>query len=221
MTVILRAFAFALLLPAAAQAFPEPTRPVAGIVSPDWSNEAARDKAGEAKTVMRLAGIKKGMTVADIGAGGGYYTVRVAPKVGAKGLVIAQDITPAYLDKLKARVRDKGLTNVHFVLGKPSDPMLPAGKVDVALMIHMYHEIAEPYALLWNLRGALKPGGRIAIVDLDRPAEEHGMPKAQLTCEVKAVGYVPEKVADLNPGYIAVFRLGPAVPADTVKACLN
>jgi predicted methyltransferase len=208
-----------LLLPSAAQAFPEPTRPVAGIVSPQWSSEASRDEAGEAKTVMRLLAIGPGMTVADIGAGSGYYTVRLSPKVGAKGLVIAQDIVPAYLDKLKARVKQKGFSNVRFVLGKPSDPMLPEGKADVALLIHMYHEIAEPYALLWNLRAGLKPGGRIAIVDLDRPADQHGMPRDQLTCEVKAVGYVPEKVADLHPGYIAIFRLGPPVPADTVKAC--
>lgn len=199
--------------------FPAPQRPVAGIVSPEWSNEAQRDKAGEAATVMRLLGVRPGMAVADIGAGGGYYTVRVAPRVGPRGLVYAQDIVPKYLDGLKARVRKRGLRNVRFVLGKPFDPGLPAHAIDIALLIHMYHEIEEPYALLWNLRQSLKPGGRIAIVDLDRPADQHGMPRALLACEVKAVGYIPEKVSELHPGYMMVFRLGPPVPAATVKAC--
>ncbi len=206
-------------LAVAASAFPAPQRPVAGIVSPDWSTETARDKAGEATTVMRLLNLRPGLVVADIGAGGGYYTVRVAPRVGPRGMVYAQDIVPKYLDGLKARVRRLGLRNVRFVLGKPFDPGLPPHAVDTALLIHMYHEIEEPYALLWNLRQSLRPGGRVAIVDIDRPADQHGMPRALLACEVKAVGYIPETVTDLHPGYLMVFRLGPAVPADTVKAC--
>jgi ubiquinone/menaquinone biosynthesis C-methylase UbiE len=91
--------------------------------------------------------------------------------------------------------------------------------VDVALMIHMYHEIEQPYLLLDRLRRSLKPGGRIVVVDLDRPSEEHGMPKALLACEVKAVGYELISMTDIKQGYVAMFRLGVRPRPETVKAC--
>ena len=207
------------LLPGGAAGLPHPNRPVAAIVSPEWDDEAARDKAGEAATVMRLLDIGPGDTVADIGAGSGYYTMRVAPKVGPKGLVFAQDIIPRYLDRLRARVRKAGLRNVRFVLGRPSDPRLPKATIDTALLIHMYHEIAEPYVLLYRLRAALKPDGRIAIVDLDRATDFHGTPKALLVCEVRSVGYELVTMTDLRPGYLAVFKRGPAPDPASVKAC--
>lgn len=202
-----------------AAAFPAPQREVARIVSPVWANETSRDQAGEAANVIRLLGLKAGQTVADIGAGSGYYTVRVSPVVGPRGHVIAQDVTQRYLDDLKQRVHKAGLTNVSFVLGSPGDPKLKPSSVDVALMIHMYHEIAQPYALLDQLRGSLKPGGRIAIVDLDRPSEQHGMPKATLVCEVRSVGYELVSITELTPGYLAIFKPGPPVDPQAVKAC--
>ena len=168
-------FLVLLLVPVAALAFPPPQRPVASVVSPVWADEDSRDKAGEAARVIAITGIKAGQTVADIGAGSGYYTMRLSPVVGPKGLVIAQDIVPRYLDQLKKRVTKAGLTNVRFLLGSPSNPRLPPASVDRALLIHMYHEIAQPYALLYRLRGALRGDGRIAIVDLDRPTDQHGM----------------------------------------------
>jgi SAM-dependent methyltransferase len=210
---------FLLLLAAPAIAFPTPQRDVARIVSPVWADESSRDKAGEANKVIRILNIRPGQTVADIGAGSGYYTMRVAPVVGPKGRVIAQDIVPRYLDDLKRRSAKARLSNVSFVKGSPSDPRLPPASIDVALLIHMYHEIAEPYALLYRLRASLKPDARIAIVDLDRSSAMHGMPKALLVCEVKAVGYALVSIDDLEPGYLAVFK--PAAPVDprTVKAC--
>ena len=209
----------ALLAAAPAWAFPSPQREVARIVSPIWADEASRDRAGEAANVIRLLGLGPGQTVADIGAGSGYYTVRVAPVVGPKGHVIAQDVTQRYLDDLKRRVRKAGLTNVRFVLGAPGDPRLQPNSVDVALLIHMYHEIAQPYALLDRLRASLKPGGRIAIVDLDRPSEQHGMPKPTLVCEVRSVGYDLVSITDLAPGYLAIFKPGPPASPQAVKAC--
>lgn len=200
-------------------AFPAPQRDVARIVSPAWANEDSRDKSGEAANVMRLLGVRPGQTVADIGAGNGYYTMRVSPVVGPRGRVIAQDIVPRYLKQLHRRVDKAGLTNVRFVLGTPADARLAKGTVDIALLIHMYHEIAQPYALLYRLRASLKPDGRIAIVDLDRPSGEHGMPKALLVCEVKAMGYDLVSLADLQPGYLAVFKPGAPVDPVTVKAC--
>ncbi len=216
----MRCIAFLCLAAAGtAQAFPAPDRPVAHIVSPKWGDEASRDKAGEAAKVIKLLGIDGGDVVADTGAGSGYYTMRVAPKVGPKGRVFAEDIVANYLQRLKTRVRHAGLTNVSFVLGSPSDPRLPAGRIDTALLIHMYHEIEEPYGLLWKLRGSLKPDGRIAVVDLDRATEFHGTPKALLACEVKAVGYELVTMTELNPGYLAVFKPGPAPDPASVKAC--
>ncbi len=203
----------------AALAFPLPQREVARIVSPAWADEVSRDRAGEAANVIRILGIKPGQTVADIGAGSGYYTMRVAPIVGPTGRVIAQDIVPAYLDTLKKRVARSRLKNVSFVLGSPVDPRLPRGAIDTALLIHMYHEISQPYALLYNLRASMKPDGKVAIVDMDRNSAMHGMPKALLVCEVKAVGYTLVTLTDLKPGYLAVFKRGPAVDPATVKGC--
>ncbi len=205
----------------AATAFPLPQREVARIVSPAWADEDSRDRAGEAANVIRILGIKPGQTVADIGAGSGYYTMRVAPIVGPRGMVIAQDIMPQYLGRLKSRTARARLRNVKFVLGNPVDPRLPKNAIDTALLIHMYHEIAQPYQLLWELRASMKPGGRVAIVDLDRPSERHGMPKATLVCEVKAVGYDLVTITDLQPGYLAVFKPGPAVDPASVRGCRN
>src|SRR5262247_3064371 len=98
-------------------AFPKPDRPVADIVSPIWHNEKERDAAGEARQLVRLLGIKSGMTVADIGAGSGYYVVRLSPIVGPRGRIIAEDVVPQYLRGLRRRVRDLGLRNVVISLG--------------------------------------------------------------------------------------------------------
>ena len=208
-----------LLLAAPALGYPAPGRDVARIVSPVWSDEASRDAAGEAASVVRLVGIGPGQTVADIGAGSGYYTVRLSPVVGKAGRVIAQDITPQYLYDLKRRVRRAGLRNIGFVQGTAGDPRLPAAAIDAALMIHMYHEIAQPYALLARLRASLKHGGKLAIVDLDRAAAAHGMPKALLVCEVRSMGYDLVSITDLSPGYLAIFRPGKPMDPTAVKAC--
>ncbi|WP_439534741.1 class I SAM-dependent methyltransferase [Polymorphobacter sp.] len=211
--------AAALAVPEARLALPRPDRQIARIVSPHWDDEAARDRAGEADAVIRIVGIKPGQTVADIGAGAGYYTVRLSPLVGPQGRVIAQDIVPRYLRDLRVRIRKAGLTNISFVQGRAADPRLPLASLDAALLIHMYHEIDQPYALLWRLRKSLKPDGRIAIVDLERDSQYHGMPRALLVCEVKAVGYELVSITDLKQGYLAVFRPGPEKDPKTVKAC--
>ena len=217
--VRLSPFLIALPLLTAAASLPRPQRPVAKIVSTAWGDEAARDKLGEATDVMRIAGIKAGMAVADIGTGGGYYVLRVAPVVGPQGRVFAQDISAAALDRLRKRTQAARLTNVRFVQGSQANARLPDAAVDVALMIHMYHEIEQPYLLLDRLRRSLKPGGRVVVVDLDRPSQDHGMPKALLACEVKAVGYELVTMADIAQGYVAVFRPGVRPRPETVKAC--
>ena len=174
---------------APANRFPKPERPVADIVSPIWHDEKERDAAGEIQQVVELLGIRRGMTVADIGAGSGYYAVRLAPIVGPDGRIYAEDIVPDYLSKLRKRVRDLGLQNVIVARGEPHDPRLPARSLDAAILVHMYHEIAQPYALLYNLAPALKPDARIGIVDAIGPTAKHGTPPDLLRCELAAVGY--------------------------------
>jgi predicted methyltransferase len=131
-----------------AVAFPKPDRPVADIVSPIWHDERERDDAGEAGQIVRLLGIKSGMTVADIGAGSGYYVVRLSPIVGSNGRIVAEDIVPNYLQSLRKRVRNLGLQNVVISLGEPHDPKLPAESVDIAILVHMYDRLAGSDAYL-------------------------------------------------------------------------
>ena len=205
-----------------ASAFPTAARAVAPIVSARWSNEDARDKAGEAGVVMRAAGIATGMTVADIGAGEGYYTVRLAARVGRQGRVLAEDILPEVRDKLAERVARERLDNVSVLLGQPADPKLPAASFDRILLVHMYHEIQSPYEFLWRVRPALKPGGLVAIVDADRPTQYHGTPPVLLDCELAAVGYarVSQAVMPSAGGYLAMFAArGPRPAPDVIKAC--
>ena len=209
---------------APADAFPQPDRPVADIISPIWHDESERDKAGEPQQLVRLLGIKPGMTVADIGAGSGYYVVRLSPLVGASGRVVAEDVVPDYLENLRRRVRDLGLRNVDIVRGEAHDPKLPAQSFDFAILVHMYHEIAQPYALLYNLVPALKPGARIGIVDAFAPTAEHGTPPGLLRCELEAVGYREIGFDRLigSDAYLAIFA-PPSVTGrprpDTIVAC--
>src|SRR5215813_3279415 len=128
---------------APAAAFPKPDRPVADIVSPIWHDEKERDVAGEPRQLVRLLGIKSEMTVADIGAGSGYYVVRLSPIVGPHGHVIAEDVVPEYLQGLRRRVRDLRLQNVAIGRSEPHDPRLPADALDIAILVHMYHEVTR------------------------------------------------------------------------------
>jgi len=187
--------------------FPVAARPVANIVETAYSTEAARDKLDEARAVMDKAGIRAGMTVADIGAGEGYYTVRLAARVGDKGRVLAEDIVPDVRDKLAERVSRERLDNVSVRLGDPANPRLPPGSFDRVLMVHMYHEVTEPYEFLWNVRPALKPDGQLIVVDADRPTFRHGTPPRLLECELKAVGFERVKQREMPSagGYLAVF----------------
>ena len=192
---------------APADAFPQPDRPVADIISPIWHDENERDKAGEPQQLVGPLGIKSGMTVADIGAGSGFYVVRLSPIVGASGRVIAEDVVPNYLENLRRRVRDLGLQNVGIVRGEAHDPKLPAQSFDLAILVHMYHEIAQPYALLYNLVPALKPGARIGIVDAFAPTAQHGTPPDLLRCGLQAVGYRQISLDRLtgSDAYLAIF----------------
>lgn len=203
-------------------AFPEAGRDVAPIVSQSFSTEDARDRIGEAEEVMRLAEVAPAMSVADIGAGEGYYTVRLSPIVGPRGRVLAEDIVPQTRDRLAQRVQRENLDNVAVKLGSPADPMLPSGSFDRIFLVHMYHEVTQPYEFLWNLRGGLKRDGLVIVVDSNRPVKRHGMPPRQLMCEFAALGLSPVKTARLPDGhaYFAAFRITSRRPQPAaIKPC--
>ena len=202
--------------------FPAPDRPVSRIVAPRWTGEDERDHFNEGARVIALAGVKPGMTVADIGAGDGYYVARLSPIVGDAGHVLGEDIMPDYVNLLRRRVARDGFRNVDVVLGAPDNPRLSLHTVDVALLIHMYHEITRPFELLWHLSEAMKPGGTVAILDQDGPTDRHGTPPALLTCELGALGFGARSRTTLADGnYVALFT-APALPLapDTVRARL-
>jgi ubiquinone/menaquinone biosynthesis C-methylase UbiE len=202
--------------------FPAPDRPVAGIVAPEWSSGPDRDAADESGQLIRGLEIKPGMAVADIGAGSGYHTLRLSPAVGPKGVVYAEDIVEAYISGLRREAERRGMTNVKIVVGTPDDPKLPPAAVDRAVLVHMYHEVESPYALLWNLATALKPGARVGVIDLYRATESHGTPPDLLKCEFEAVGYrqLSHTAMAGGVGYLSVFEAPANRPRpEDIKPC--
>jgi len=195
-------------------------RPVADIISPIWSDPAHRDAAREVDQIVARLHLHAGERVADIGAGSGYDTLRLAKVVGPRGRILAEDITPAYLQQLRQTVIRTAPGNVDVIEGDPGDPKLPPRSIDAAIMVHMYHEIQQPLAMLAKLATAFKPGGRLGIEELDRPTQAHGTPPKLLACELAAAGY---RLIELKPlkgdiGYFAVFSAPRAVVPDAASA---
>ena len=202
--------------------FPAPDRPVAAIVSPEYSDEPTRDARGEAERVLNLLGIEGPLRVADIGAGLGYYTVRLARRLGPGATIYATDVNAEYLNQLRARLAREGIAGVTLILGLPRDPRLPHDSIDVAILSHMYHEIENPYEFLYRLQPSLVPGGRVAVIDMDRPTRRHGTPPTLLRCELAAVGYRQVDLVWLTPadGYLAVFARPDALPpVGAIRPC--
>lgn len=208
--------------PDAATVFPRPDRLIAEVVSTQFSNEDARDERNEAQVVMDLADIRPGMTVADIGAGEGYYTVRLAERVGVDGRVLAQDISREALDRLGRRVERERLENISIKFGDTDNPQLPSDSFDRIFMVHMYHEVTDPYAFLWNMWPALNAGGQIVVVESDSKVGTHGLPHTLLFCEFEAVGYVLVEYNERPDikGYFARFQRGrKRTEPEAIKVC--
>ncbi len=208
--------------PGSAAEFPAADRPIVAVVSNQFSNEDDRDERNEAQVVMDLADIRPGMTVADIGAGEGYYTVRLAERVGADGRVLAQDISREALNRLGRRVERERLENISIKFGDADNPQLPPDSFDRIFMVHMYHEVTEPYAFLWNMWPALGAGGQIVVVESDIPVGRHGLPHTVLFCEFEAVGYVLVEYIERPDikGYFARFERGAKrTEPEAIKVC--
>ncbi len=138
--------------------------------------------------VMDILGIAPGKTVADIGAGSGWFTVRAAQRVGATGTVYAIDINPEAIRYISARIRKANLRNVKPILGKPDDPLLP-GTVDAVLLLKTYHEVARPITLLSNLRPSLAAGARVGVIDRNGNGQNHGVAREIVIREANDAGY--------------------------------
>ena len=167
-------------------------------------------------------GLNPGIRVADIGAGEGYYTVRLARRLGPDATIYGQDVERRYLRSLELRLEGEKIRGVTLILGAPRDPKLPPASIDVALLSHMYHEIENPYEFLFRLHAALAAGARVAIIDNDKPTQNHGTPPALLRCELAAVGYREADFLVLEPadGYLAVFTPPETLPAPaSIKVC--
>ena len=169
--------------------------PVMGVGGAGWLERPERESEEAPSTAIRALELKPGQVVADIGAGSGYYAVRMAAAVGPTGKVYATDIQPGMLDILRRRVAREGLTNVEPVLGAPDDPKLPADALDLALMVDVYHELAEPQAFLRRLRPALKKTGRLVLLEFRKEdprvpiRPEHKMSIAEVKAELEPEGF--------------------------------
>lgn len=169
----------------------EPQRKTSTPYTGDLSifDSPGRDQRLQVNRVMDVLGITPGKNVADIGAGSGWFSVRAARRVTNSGKVFAVDINPEAADYIKDRAAKEKLNNVQTVVNKPDDPELPAQSVDAVLMLKTYHEIANPVALLRNLKPALRPGAKIGVIDRNGNGEDHGLDRDVVVREAKEAGY--------------------------------
>jgi len=170
---------------------PAPTHPTSTPYTGDLSifEDPARDQKLQVNRVMDTLGLHKGSSVADIGAGGGWFSVRAAKRVGKTGHVLAEDINPAAVDAIRARAIKEKLLNIEPYLGTPDDPKLPPASLDAALMLRVYHEIAHPPLLLASLYASMKRGARFAVIDHPGHGDDHGINADIVIAEVERSGF--------------------------------
>ncbi len=137
-----------------------------------WLERPERVKEEQPSKLLKMLEVKSGMIVADIGAGSGYHSFRLAKAVGAKGKVLAVDIQKEMLDIIRKRIKANKVKNIEAILGTETDPKLPAGEVDLILMVDVYHEFTHPYEMMQALAKALKPSGRMVFVEFRREDEK-------------------------------------------------
>ena len=215
--VLIALLGVALLSPAWAQGVhPKSGRRIAsvmGVGGADWLEREEREREESPSKAIELLNLKEGMVVADIGAGVGYYTIRMAKKVGPTGKVYASDIQPEMLTLLRKRLDEKKVTNVEMVLGTETDPKLPLTSIDLAIMVDVYHELAQPQRMLRKLRKTLKDDGRLVLLEFRKEdpyvpiRPEHKMSVAEAKLELEDEGFVLDKVIPGLPWqHILVFR---------------
>jgi ubiquinone/menaquinone biosynthesis C-methylase UbiE len=194
------AIALSLLVQTVLIASPQTASPVAPQGEPRKTSEPytgdlsifdspGREDRLQINRVMDILGIAPGKAVADIGAGSGWFTVRAAKRMSGRGLVYAVDINPEAIRYVDDRARKEQLQNVKTILGQADNPLLPARSVDAVLLLKTYHEVAQPVALLQNLRAALRPGAKVGVIDRNGNGENHGVGRDVVIREAKQAGY--------------------------------
>jgi len=186
-----------------------------GVEGADWLDRTERDIEEDPDRAVDVLKIEKGATVADVGAGSGYMTVKLSKKVGPQGKVYANDIQQGMLDLLNKRLTKAKITNVSLVLGTQDDPRLPPEALDLVLMVDVYHELSQPQAMLQKVRASLKPGGRLVLLEYRKEdpsipiKPEHKMSVADAKLEVEAEGFKLTKTnEDLPRQHILIFTRG-------------
>ena len=205
----------AVTLPLAAQTpatVPPPAHPTSNPYTGDLSifEEAGRDQKLQIDRVMDTLKLHPGSNVADVGAGGGWFSVRAARRVSPGGTVYAEDINPHAIDAIHDRAAKENLPNIAAVLGTPDDPKLPANSLDAALMLRVYHEVAHPPTLLANLRTSMKSGGLFGVIDHPGHGDDHGINPEVVRAEVERNGFRFVAQYDFTKGdqndYFLVFE---------------
>jgi ubiquinone/menaquinone biosynthesis C-methylase UbiE len=208
-------FLFAATLVAQSE-HPVTGRRISGVMSvsgADWLERSEREMEELPETALDAIGLQPGMTVADVGAGSGYFTIRMAKRVGSGGKVYAVDVQPEMLTLLRGRLRQAKVDNVEPVLGSESDPKLPRNALDLILMVDVYHELSQPQRMLQKMKTALKSNGRLVLLEYRKEdphipiRADHKMSVEEAKLEVEAEGFKLEKVLkDLPRQHIFVFR---------------
>jgi precorrin-6B methylase 2 len=187
--------------------------PTMGVEGAAWLDRPERESEEAPSKAIAALEIREGAVVADVGAGSGYYTVRLARVVGPSGRVVATDLQPGMLDLIRQKVSVERLANVTLVQGRADDPVLPSATFDLILMVDVYHELASPQIFVRRLKEALKPGGRLVLIEfrLEDPRvpirEVHKMSVEQVRQELGADGFQIERVIDVLPWqHIIVLR---------------
>ena len=187
--------------------------PVMSVAHADWLTRPERDAEEQPDRVVRELGIAPGSTVADLGAGVGYFTWRLARAVGPTGKVIAVDIQPGMIERLRQNLADRNITNVEPVLGSEEDPRLPPNSVDLVLLVDVYHELQQPERTMAHVRRALKPDGRLVLIeyrkeDPDIPIHPlHKMTVGEVRQEIEPIGFQFHELMDFLPTqHIVIFK---------------
>jgi SAM-dependent methyltransferase len=217
-TRIKRIFCLAATLAAAAAQDRHPVSgrviaPVMGMGGASWLARAERQTEEDPERAIKLLNFKPGMTVADIGAGVGYYALRIAPLVGPEGKVFATDIQPGMIRLLKENIAKAGIKNIEPVLVKSGETGVPDGAIDLALMVDVYHELSQPQEMLRAISKALRPTGRLVLIEFreEDPAvpirAEHKMSVKTVRVELEAEGYVlDQSIPGLPWQHLLVFK---------------